>query len=214
MKIIQQGSKEPEVMAAQRFYNYLAPRQQNWPIIDEDQNFGSHTLEAVRRVQALRGITPQTGVVDVPTWRALGQRQEIEQQVTAVPQHQPHTCWKAATAMALRKPINSISPDGAMINERDPFHRGALLDGRENVGAFARAIGYRCVDPVETPKQLAVLLRSSPIIVFSNISYPNPSQHVVVISALWSDESYSDDVSTVRISDPLNNSGHAFASPF
>lgn len=213
MKTIQQGSNDPEVKAAQRFYNALAPHQ-NWPIIDENQKFRSHTLEAVKRVQALNKITPQTGIVDGPTWRALGLGQEIEQSVTAVPQHQPHTCWKAAAAMALRRPIDSIHPGRALTIQDDPRHRGALVGGEHNLEAFAQGIGYCCVDPVDTPIQLAGLLMSAPILVFCDISYPHFSQHVVVISALWSDKSFSDDVTTIRISDPLNDLGKVFASPF
>lgn len=203
--ILRQGSRSNDVAELQRSLNHRLklPR----PLV-VDGSFGPATRAAVLAYQKTNWLV-EDGEVGPCTWAAL---RAVEKYAILVPtmlmaQQTDATCWSAATAMLLNRPISpgpggaNLLPDGSLLNDSE-------LDQPVNTLKFAKAYGLTLV-PGQSwlPDGLAALTRAHGRLMINTLwdatAYAKRAGspgHMMVIAGIRGDGTPRG--TTVRIYDP------------
>jgi hypothetical protein len=159
----------------------------------EDGIFGPHTSHAVAQFHLRHGIAVN-GMVDGPTWRALGVTIDINHRVTLFAQPAHMTCWSAAATML--QGSQSVHPAAVALAPS-----GGLCTHGGNVQAFAHLHDLQMHAPRSwTVQALARLLSlNGPLWVGGRL----PNLRAVVIGAMWGNGRPNGSGTALLMYDPL-----------
>jgi hypothetical protein len=208
---LRNGSRGFEVAVLQAQLNAKNAAGQK---IHVDGSFGPITQAAVIAFQR-RSALAADGIVGPLTHAALAQRLNLStanHNITHIAQPTPNTCWAASTAMMTRSsvasvvaktPADMVGSDGGLSNSSGSDQ--AVVTGTR----YGNIHGLRCRAPMSwTVSALVGLLRTSPIMLdmlWSSSTYArggSSSGHMVVISAVVSDNAPSGDGTHLLVLDP------------
>jgi hypothetical protein len=180
-----------------------------------DGAFGPKTQTAVISFQRRMGLAPD-GVVGPLTHSALAQGLTLStanHSVTHIAQPTPTTCWAASTAMMTRStvaavraktPADMITPVGGLRNSSGSDQ--AVVTGTR----YGNIHGLRCHAPMSwSVSALCAGLRQSPLMfdmLWNSAEYAQGTGspgHMIVISAVVSDNNPSGNGTYLRVLDPL-----------
>lgn len=209
--ILRNGSRGFDVAVVQAQLN--AKNSSN-PKLDVDGAFGPITQTAVVSFQRQAGLSPD-GIVGPLTHSALAQGLTLStanHNVTHIAQPTPTTCWAASTAMMTRStvaavraktPADMIAPNGGLRNSSGSDQ--AVVTGTR----YGNIHGLRCHAPMSWSVSAFVgILRQSPVMLdmlWKSSEYAQGSGspgHMVVISAVVSDNNPSGDGTHLLVLDP------------
>jgi Putative peptidoglycan binding domain len=188
MQTLKLGSTGPAVGLLRRLLNQNVVPRPNLPEVNlfgahyngamARIDFGPHMDAAVKKFQTSKKLPPN-GVVDAPTWKALGLTLDIDKNVKPASQPTNDTCYAAAATMVL-------GSEGSK-----SFTPGATPAGQASDDYWARSFASQFGWSLEygmtpMPVALANYLQRGAFWMAGNLPFPSgPSYHAVVIGSIW-----------------------------
>ncbi len=185
------------------------------PRLNVDGIFGPLTQAAVMAFQRRSGLVPD-GIAGSLTHAAVSEGltlTAVDHQLTRISQPTPTTCWAASTAVMTRSTVAAVKaktpPD--MINGDGSLKNYSGTDqGAEQGRRYGACHGLQCYPPMSwsVPGFLS-LLRRSPVMLdmlWNSTDYAagsSSSGHMVVVSAVVSDNDPKGEMTYIMILDPL-----------
>jgi peptidoglycan hydrolase-like protein with peptidoglycan-binding domain len=197
MRTLTVGARGPEVGHLQRLLNMENFRNAFAdPDLREDCVFGSRTEARLNQFQMANHL-PSSSSVDARCWHALGHLIEVDHPVELFPQPDSGTCWSAAATMLFGD--RSVGPGRALLAADHMLHAD-----QANIQTFLTDAGLTFHAPRQwTVAELIGMMRRGPLWAAGRWNGGNASGgHVVVISAIWSDQQQTFGGTTLRIHDP------------
>lgn len=194
MQVLRRGSRHFQVKLLQQLLNKEKKRAGlGDPFLTPDGDFGGLTDSALYAFQKRSHLVPDK-IAGNKTWRALGLRIEMEHAwVKLVGQTAQMSCWSAAATMI--KGNMTVGPGRGSL---DPTS-GGLLSDAASLRAFAEGLGWTALNYSPSLGELVDTVCRTPVWIAAE--GPNFG-HAVVLSAVYSDGSNTEDGVLFRIHDP------------
>ncbi len=193
MDILRRGAHNFKVEFLQRLLNKAAVRERvpGRPL-RVDGRFGEATETALKAFQVRHRPLVNDGEAGINTWQALGLQTEHEHHIRLLGQPDGDTCWSAAASMIFGD--RSVSRGRA-----DLTAAGQLVRGVDNVGVFARSLGWQLLNHSPEVSELVGIIGRTPVWIGVE---GDGWGHAVVLSGAYTDGGPSGDGTMFRIHDP------------